>query len=105
MIFSSVCCVVPIDVSLIVSLVVSLIVLINILPFFGSTASDWDFWLLSKFENADFVNEVVVTDTIEHPEFYSSKKVKVVSISEMIADVIKSHESHEKIKDKYTRFH
>ncbi len=60
---------------------------------------------LDKFENADFVNEVVVTDTIEHPEFFTSKKVKVVSISEMIADVIKSHESHEKIKDKYTRFH
>ena len=51
---------VPIDVSLSVSVVVSLIVLINILPFFGSTASEWDFWLLSKFENADFTEFPVV---------------------------------------------
>ncbi|MBO8427881.1 MAG: ribose-phosphate pyrophosphokinase [Firmicutes bacterium] len=59
---------------------------------------------LGRFEESDFIDEVLVTDTIEHPEFYNSQKVKVVSVSEMIADVIKSHESHETIKDKYTRF-
>lgn len=60
---------------------------------------------LAKFEAADFVDGVLVTDTIEHPEFYESKKIKVVSIAGMIADVIKSHESHERIKNIYTRFH
>ena len=60
---------------------------------------------LKKFEEADFVDGVFVTDTIEHPEFYHSSKIKVVSIASMIADVIKSHESHENIKNIYTRFH
>lgn len=60
---------------------------------------------LSKFENCDYVTECCVTDTIEHKEFATSKKIKVVSIADMIADVIKSHESHEKIKDQYARFH
>ena len=60
---------------------------------------------LEKFEANDDVTEVLVTDTIEHPEFNKSNKIKVVSVCDMIADVIKSHESHEKIKDKYTRFH
>ena len=57
-----------------------------------------------KFEAAEFIDGVLVTDTIEHPELYGSKKIKVVSICEMIADVIRSHESHEKIKERYTRF-
>ena len=60
---------------------------------------------LDKFENADYIKEVVVTDTIEHPEFKGSSKITVISIAEMIADCIRSHESHEKIKDQYARFH
>ena len=60
---------------------------------------------LKKFEEADFVNGVFVTDTIEHPEFYNSKKVHVLSVANMIADMIKSHESHERINKIYTRFH
>lgn len=60
---------------------------------------------LEKFENAEFINEVIVTDTIEHPEFNDSNKITVLSLAEMIADCIKSHESHEKIKDLYARFH
>ena len=60
---------------------------------------------LAKFENADYIKEVVVTDTIEHPEFKGSSKITVISIAEMIADCIRSHESHEKIKDQYARFH
>ena len=60
---------------------------------------------LEKFENADYIKEVVVTDTIEHPEFKGSSKITVISIAEMIADCIRSHESHEKIKDQYARFH
>ena len=60
---------------------------------------------LEKFENADYVDGVLVTDTIEHPEFYNSKKVHVLSVANMIADMIKSHESHERINKIYTRFH
>lgn len=60
---------------------------------------------LEKFEAADYVTECCVTDTIEHPEFENSKKIKVVSIADMIASVIRSHESHERIKDQYARFH
>ncbi len=60
---------------------------------------------LEKFATADYVTECCVTDTINHPEFKDSKKIKIVSIAEMLADVIKSHESHEKIKDEYARFH
>ena len=60
---------------------------------------------LEKFEKADFIKEVICTDTIEHPEFADSNKVTVISIAEMIADCIRSHESHEKIKDLYARFH
>ena len=60
---------------------------------------------LDRFENNPDINEVVTTDTISHPEFANSKKIKVLSIAEMISDVIKSHESHEAIKDKYSRFH
>ena len=60
---------------------------------------------LEKFEKADFIKEVICTDTIEHPEFSDSNKVTVISIAEMIADCIRSHESHEKIKDLYARFH
>ncbi len=59
---------------------------------------------LEKINKADYVKEVLVTDTIEHPNFQASDKITVASVAEMIADVIKSHESHEKIKDKYTRF-
>jgi hypothetical protein len=39
-----------------VSVVVSLIVLINILPFLGSTASDWDFPVLPFFGTTGRVN-------------------------------------------------
>lgn len=60
---------------------------------------------LEKFEAADYIDKVVCTDTIEHPEFENSNKMKVISIAEMIADCIRSHESHEKIKDRYARFH
>ena len=60
---------------------------------------------LDRFEQNDDITEVVTTDTICHPEFASSKKIRVLSIAEMISDVIKSHESHEAIKDKYSRFH
>jgi len=60
---------------------------------------------IARFENNPDVDEVVTTDTISHPEFENSKKIKVLSIAEMIADVIRSHESHEAIKDKYSRFH
>ncbi|MFA6755988.1 MAG: ribose-phosphate diphosphokinase [Bacilli bacterium] len=58
-----------------------------------------------KFEANNDISECLITDTIAHPEFANSKKVKILSIAEMIADVIKSHESHEKIKDQYARFH
>lgn len=60
---------------------------------------------LEKFEEADYIKEVIVTDTIEHTEFKNSNKITVISIAEMIADCIRSHESHEKIKDQYARFH
>ena len=60
---------------------------------------------LSKFEKADYVTECIVTDTIEHPEFENNARIRVVSIADMLANVIKSHESHEKIKDRYVRFH
>ncbi|MGP1413684.1 MAG: ribose-phosphate diphosphokinase [Bacillales bacterium] len=60
---------------------------------------------LQRFENSEDIDQVITTDTINHPEFEKSKKMKVLSIAEMIADVIKSHESHEAIKDKYSRFH
>ena len=60
---------------------------------------------LDRFENNPDVSEVITTDTIDHPEFKNSKKITVLSIAEMICDVIKSHESHEAIKDKYSRFH
>ena len=60
---------------------------------------------LERFNAADYVTECCVTDTINHEEFKNSKKIKIVSIAEMLADVIKSHESHEKIKDEYARFH
>ena len=58
-----------------------------------------------RFNDADYVTECCVTDTIEHPEIKDNPKIVVVSIAEMIADVIRSHESHEKIKDEYARFH
>lgn len=60
---------------------------------------------LQKFESADYIEQVIVTDTIEHPEFAQSKKITVISISEMIADCIRSQESHETISDLYARFH
>ncbi len=60
---------------------------------------------LERFNQADYVTECCVTDTISHEEFKNSNKIKIVSIAEMLADVIKSHESHEKIKDEYARFH
>ena len=60
---------------------------------------------LERFESADYIERVLVTDTIEHPEFANSSKIIVISVAEMIADCIKSHESHEKIKDQYARFH
>ena len=60
---------------------------------------------LEKFENCDYIKEVITTDTIEHPEVAGSKRITVISIAEMIADCIRSHESHEKIKDQYARFH
>lgn len=58
-----------------------------------------------RFENNDSVDEVIVTDIIEHPEFKNSKKIHVLSVASMLADVIRSQESHEAIKDKYARFH
>src|SRR5574344_2139136 len=60
---------------------------------------------IAKFEDNPDVDEVITTDTINHPEFATSKKIKVLSIAEIISDVIRSHESHEAIKDKYSRFH
>lgn len=60
---------------------------------------------INRFQAADYVTECCVTDTIEHTEFVGNTKIHVVSIAEMIADVIRSHESHEKIKDEYARFH
>jgi ribose-phosphate pyrophosphokinase len=60
---------------------------------------------LEKMEAADWITECCVTDTIEHPEFKDSKKIVVVSVAEALADVIRSHESHERIKDVYARFH
>ena len=60
---------------------------------------------LDRFDQADYIKEVIVTDTIEHPEFVGHNKITVISIAEMIADCIRSHESHEKIKDLYARFH
>lgn len=59
---------------------------------------------LTKMENADFVDECIVTDSIEHEEFKNSKKIKVISIDKMISDIIKSHESHEDIKIEYAKF-
>ena len=59
----------------------------------------------AKFEDNSDVTEVITTDTIRHPEFNNSHKITVLSIAEMVSDVIKSHESHEAIKDKYSRFH
>lgn len=58
----------------------------------------------AKMEAADFVTECIVTDTIEHLEFKDSKKIKVISIAKMIADIIKAHESHEDIRGEYARF-
>ena len=60
---------------------------------------------IERFDEADYIDEVVVTDTVEHPEFEGHAKMTVLSIAEMIADCIRSHESHEKIKDLYARFH
>lgn len=60
---------------------------------------------ISNFNKADWVTECLVTDTIEHPEFTEESRIKVVSIAEVIADVIRSHESHEKIRDEYVIFH
>ena len=55
-------------------------------------------------EAADYVTECIVTDTIEHEEFEGSNKIKVISIAKMIADIIKSHESHEDIRIEYAKF-
>ena len=60
---------------------------------------------LEKINAADYIKQVVVTDTIEHPEFEANSKIKVISIAEMIADVIRSQESHKEIKNLYARFH
>lgn len=60
---------------------------------------------IERFNKADYVTECCVTDTIDHEEFKTNSKIHVVSIAEMLADVIRSHESHEKIKDEYARFH
>ena len=58
-----------------------------------------------RFESNVDITQVVTTDIIEHPEFKKAKKIKVLSIAPMIADVIKSHESHKAITDLYSRFH
>jgi len=58
-----------------------------------------------RFENNEDITQVLTTDVIEHPEFKNSKKVFVLSVANMIASVIVSHESHEAIKDVYSRFH
>ncbi len=57
-----------------------------------------------RMEAADYVSECIVTDTIEHEEFENSTKIKVISISKMLADIIKSHESHEDIRIEYAKF-
>lgn len=60
---------------------------------------------IDRFENNSDVTEVITTDTINHPEFKTSNKIRVLSIAEMISDVIRSHESHQAIKDTYSLFH
>jgi len=60
---------------------------------------------IEKFAQADYVTECIITDTIEHPEVEKIPRINVVTIAPMLADVIRSHESHEKIKDEYARFH
>lgn len=57
-----------------------------------------------KMESADYVDECIVTDSIYHNEFKDSKKIKVLSISKMIADVIDKHELHEDINSEYAKF-
>ena len=57
-----------------------------------------------KMEAADYVTECICTDTIEHEEFKDSKRIKVISIAKMIADIIRSHESHEDIRIEYAKF-
>ena len=55
-------------------------------------------------EAADYVTECICTDTIEHEEFKNSNRIKVISIAKMIADIIRSHESHEDIRIEYAKF-
>lgn len=57
-----------------------------------------------NMEAADYVDECIVTDSCYHEEFKDSKKIKVISIAKMLADVIDSHESHEDISSEYTKF-
>lgn len=57
-----------------------------------------------RMEEADYVTECIITDTIEHEEFKDSKKIKQISIAKMLADIINSHESHEDINIEYSRF-
>ena len=57
-----------------------------------------------QMESADYVDECIVTDSIYHNEFKDSKKIKVLSISKMIADVIDKHELHEDINSEYAKF-
>ncbi len=57
-----------------------------------------------NMEAADYVDECIVTDSIYHEEFKDSKKIKVITISKMLSDVIASHESHEDIASEYTKF-
>lgn len=55
-------------------------------------------------EAKDIVTECIVTDTIEHPEFENSPNIRVISIAKMLADIIRSHESHEDIRIEYAKF-
>lgn len=57
-----------------------------------------------NMEAADYVDECIVTDSVYHEEFKDSKKIKVITISKMLSDVIASHESHEDIASEYTKF-
>lgn len=57
-----------------------------------------------RMEEAEYVEECVVTDSVFHAEFKDSKKIKVISLADMLADVIDKHESHEDISIEYAKF-
>lgn len=61
--------------------------------------------IYDKFENNKDIDMLITTDTITHDEFKKLKKIKVVSVAKMLAEVIKNHESHIAIDDMYSRFH